>query len=135
MIMPDLKDLAAEYLENAKQMEARIQQLESQLKHTRRLESQRKLRKRINALHVMVCESRRTAFQLEHYYDKPKEMNDENKQQPKRKRGRPRKQYSNTGYGVAAPAALEHGTGADAEAVSGICAAFLGWSSTEGDSR
>ena len=43
MIMPDLKDLAAEYLENAKQMESRIQQLESQLKHTRRLESQRKL--------------------------------------------------------------------------------------------
>ena len=109
--MPDLKDLAAEYLQNAKQIEARIQQLESQLKHTRRLESQRKLRKRINALHVMVCESRRIAFELEHYYDKPEEVDDGNKQQPKRKRGRPRKQYSNTGYGVAAPAAVEHGTG------------------------
>ena len=71
MIMPDLKDLAAEYLQNAMQMEDRIQQLESQLKHTRRLESQRKLRRRINVLHVMVSESRRIAFELEHYYDKP----------------------------------------------------------------
>ena len=135
MIMPDLKGLAEEYLKNALQMEARIQQLESQLKHTRRLESQRKLRKRINVLHVMVCESRRIAFELEHYYDKPKEMNDENKQQPKRKRGRPRKEYGNTGYGVAAPAAVEHGTGSYTEAVSGICDAFLGWSSTSGNSR
>ena len=133
--MPDLKDLAAEYLQNAKQIEARIQQLESQLKHTRRLESQRKLRKRINALHVMVCESRQIAFELEHYYDKPDEMDDGNKQQQKRKRGRPRKQYSNTGYGVAAPAAVEHGTGSDTEAVSGICDAFLGRRSTSGDSR
>lgn len=134
MIMPDLKDLAAEYLQNAAVMEARIRQLESQLKHTRRLESQRKLRKRINALHVMVCESRRTAFQLEHYYDNPKEMNDENKQQPERKRGRPRKKYSNTGYGVAAPAAVEHGAGSDTEAVSGICDAFLGRRSTRSNS-
>lgn len=131
--MADLKDLAAEYLQNVAVMEARIRQLESQLKHARRLESQRKLRKRINALHVMVCESRRTAFQLEHYYDNPKEMNDENKQQPKRKRGRPRKQYSNTGYGVASPAAVEHGTGADAEAVSGVCAAFSGRRAAEDD--
>ena len=133
--MPDLKDLAAEYLQNAAVMEARIRQLESQLKHTRRLESQRKLRKRINTLHVIVCENRRVAFELEHYYDKPEEVYDGNKQQPKRKRGRPRKQYNNTGYGSPSPAAVEHGTGADAEAVSDICAAFLGRHSTRGDSR
>lgn len=96
MIMFDLKDLAAEYLQNAAVMEARIRQLEEQAKSAKQLEVRRKLRKRINTLHVMVCESRRTAFQLEHYYDKPKEMNDENKQQPKRKRGRPKKRYSNT---------------------------------------
>lgn len=131
--MANLKDLAAEYLENAKQMESRIQQLESQLKHTRRVESQRKLRRRINALHVMVCESRRIAFELEHYYDKPEEVDDGNKQQPKRKRGRPRKQYSNTGYGSPSPAALEHGTGADTEAVSDICAAFSGRRAAEDD--
>ena len=96
--MGSLKELADEYLQNAAVMESRIQQLESQLKHTRRLESQRKLRKRINALHVMVCESRRIAFELEHYYDKPEEVDDGNKQQHKRKRGRTRKKYSNTGY-------------------------------------
>ena len=94
--MPDLKDLAADYWQNALQMEDRIQQLEEQANAAKQLEVRRKLRKRINTLHVMVCESRRTAFELEHYYDKPKEMNDENKQQPKRKRGRPKKRYSNT---------------------------------------
>ena len=69
--MSSLKEMADEYLRNAADMEKRIHQLEEQLKHTRRLESQRKLRKRINALHVMVCESRQIAFELEHYYDKP----------------------------------------------------------------
>lgn len=131
--MGSLKELADEYLRNAADMENRIRELESQLKHTRRLESQRKLRRRINALHVMVCESRKTAFHLEHYYDKPEEVDDGNKQQPKRKRGRPRKKYSNTGYGIAAPAALEHGTGADTEAVSDICAALSRRNAAEDD--
>ena len=69
--MISLKEMADEYLRNAADMEKRIRELEGQLEHTRRLESQRKLRRRINILHVMVCESRRIAFQLEHYYDKP----------------------------------------------------------------
>lgn len=71
--MGSLKELADEYLQNAAVMEARIRQLESQLKHARRLEARRKLRRRINTLQVMVCESRKTAFHLEHYYDKPEE--------------------------------------------------------------
>lgn len=96
--MSSLKEMADEYLRNAADMEKRIRELEEQLNHVKRLESQLKLRKRINTLHVMVCESRRIAFELEHYYDKPEEVDDGNKQQPKRKRGRPRKQYSNTGY-------------------------------------
>lgn len=131
--MGSLKELADEYLKNAADMEARIRELEDQLKRTKRPETRRKLRRRINTLHVMVCESRRIAFQLEHYYDKPEEVDDGNKQQPKRKRGRPRKQYSNAGYGVAAPAALEHGTGADAEAVSDICAALSRRNAAEGN--
>lgn len=131
--MGSLKELADEYLRNAADMEKRIHQLEEQLKHTRRLESQRKLRKRINTLHVIVCESRRIAFELEHYYDKPEEIDDGNKQQPKRKRGRPRKRYSGAGYGVAAPAALEHGAGADAEAVSGIRAVLPRRNAAEDD--
>ena len=131
--MSSLKEMADEYLRNAADMEKRIHQLEEQLKRTRRLESQRKLRRRINILHVIVCESRRIAFELEHYYDKPEEIDDGNKQQPKRKRGRPRKQYSNAGYGIAAPASVEHGAGADAEAVSGIRAVLPRRNAAEGN--
>ena len=131
--MGSLKELADEYLRNAADMEKRIRELEEQLKHVKRLEARRKLRRRINTLHVMVCESRKTAFHLEHYYDKPKEMNDENKQQPKHKRGRPRKQHSNAGYGIAAPASVEHGAGADTKAVSGIRAVLPRRNAAEGN--
>ena len=131
--MCSLKELSEEYLQNAMQMEARIQQLESQASRTISLEVRRKLRRRINTLHVMVCESRQIAFELEHYYDKPEEVDDGNKQQPKRKRGRPRKRYSNTGYGIAAPASVEHGAGADAEAVSGIRAVLPRRNAAEGN--
>ena len=131
--MGSLKELADEYLQNAADMEKRIHQLEEQLKHTKRLEARRKLRKRINTLHVMVCESRKTAFHLEHYYDKPEEVDDGNKQQPKRKRGRPRKRCSGTGYGIAASASVEHGAGADAEAVSGIRAVLPRRNAAEGN--
>lgn len=131
--MSSLKELADEYLRNAADMENRIRELESQLKHTRQLESQRKLRRRINVLHVMVCESRRIAFELEHYYDKPEEVDDGNKQQPKRKRGRPRKRCSGTGYGVAAPAAVERSGDADTKAVSGIRAVLHRRNAAEGN--
>lgn len=42
--MSSLKEMSDEYLRNAADMENRIRELESQLKHTIRLESQRKLR-------------------------------------------------------------------------------------------
>ena len=71
--MCSLKELSEEYLHNAAVMEARIQQLEAQASRTISLEVRRKLRRRINTLHIMVCESRQTAFHLEHYYDKPEE--------------------------------------------------------------
>ena len=129
--MCSLKELSEEYLQNAMQMEARIQQLESQASRTISLEVRRKLRRRINTLHVMVCESRQIAFELEHYYDKPEEKAYEPK--PKRKRGRPSKKYSNTGYGIAAPASVEHGAGADAEAVSGIRAVLPRRNAAEGN--
>ena len=131
--MGSLKELADEYLRNAADMEKRIHQLEEQLKHVKRLEARRKLRRRINTLQVMVCESRKTAFHLEHYYDKPEEVDDGNKQHPKRKRGRPRRRCSGTGYGIAAPASVEHGAGADAEAVSGIRAVLPRRNAAEGN--
>lgn len=129
--MSSLKEMADEYLRNAADMEKRIHQLEEQLKHTKRLETRRKLRRRINTLHVMVCESRKTAFHLEHYYDKTEEKSHATTSKPKR--GRPRKRYSGTGYGIAAPASVEHGAGADAEAVSGIRAVLPRRNAAEGN--
>lgn len=69
--MCSLKELAQEYLQNAARMEERIQQLESQISRTKSSEACRKLRVRIDTLYVLVNESRRTAFHLEYYYDKP----------------------------------------------------------------
>ena len=131
--MSSLRELADEYLRNAADMEKRIRELEERMKHVKRLEARRKLRRRINTLQVMVCESRKTAFHLEHYYDKPEEVDDGNKQQPKRKRGRPRKRYSGTSYGVAAPAAVERSGDADTKTVSGIRAVLPRRNAAEGN--
>ena len=116
--MCSLKELSEEYLQNAMQMEARIQQLESQASRTISLEVRRKLRRRINTLHVMVCESRQIAFELEHYYDKPEEVSVY--VPPKPQRGRPRKKFSRHGYGAATPALVMHGRNADKRTVSGL---------------
>lgn len=115
--MCSLKELSEEYLYNAARMEARIKQLESQVDRTVSLEVRRKLRRRINTLHIMVCESRQIAFQLEHYYEKPKEA-DSIVSKPKR--GRPKKKFSRYGYGTAAPALVMHGRNADKPAISSI---------------
>jgi hypothetical protein len=116
--MCSTKELSEEYLQNAKLMEARIQQLESQAARTVSLEVRRKLRKRINTLHVMVCESRQTAFQLQHYYDKPEEVTVY--VAPKPTPRRVRKKFSRYGYGTATPALVMHGSNADKSPVSGI---------------
>ena len=116
--MCSLEVLSAEYLQNALQMEARIQQLESQAARTSSLEVRRKLRKRINTLHVMVCEARQTAFHLEHYYDKPEEMTVYVPAKATRKRSRTK--FSRYGYGAATPALVMHGRNADKPPVSGI---------------
>lgn len=116
--MITLYDMSQEYLQNALQMEARIRQLESQASRTISLEVRRKLRRRINTLHVMVCESRQIAFELEHYYDKPKE--DPIYVKPKPRRGRPKNKFSRNGYGAATPALVMHGRNADKQTVSGI---------------
>ena len=127
--MCSLKELSEEYLHNAAIMEARIQQLESQASRTISLEVRRKLRRRINTLHVMVCESRQTAFHLEHYYEKPEEGTVYVK--PKPQRGRPKKKFSRYGYGAATPALVMHGRNADKSTVSGIRSALSGGNATK----
>ena len=116
--MYSLKELSEEYLHNAEALEARIRQLEAQADRTISLEVRRKLRRRINTLHVMVCESRQTAFHLEHYYDKPEEMTVYVRPQPKPRP--PKKKFSRYGYGTATPALVMHGRNADKPTVSGI---------------
>ncbi|MGM9630381.1 hypothetical protein [Butyricicoccus sp.] len=119
-----LKDLAVDYLKNVEIMEQRVKELEAQAKAAGQLEMRRKLRRRINTLNTMICESRQIAFQLEHYYDKPEEGAVYVK--PKPQRGRPKKKFSRYGYGTAAPAAVEHGERADKPAISSLRSAFFG---------
>lgn len=128
--MCSLKELSEEYLQNALQMEARIQQLESQASRTISLEVRRKLRRRINTLHVMVCESRQIAFELEHYYNKPEEV--PVYAAPKPHRGRPRKKFSRYGYGAATPALVMHGRNADKRTVSGVRTQLTGGHAAKG---
>ena len=116
--MCSLKELSKEYLQNAAVMEARIHQLEAQASRTISLEVRRNVRRRIKALHIMACESRQTAFHLEHYYDKPEEGAVYVK--PKPQRGRRKKKFSRYGYGTATPALVMHGRNADKPTVSGI---------------
>lgn len=113
--MHSVKELSAEYLDNAQQLEARIRLLESQAARTKSLEVRRKLLKRINMLYVMVCEARQTAFDLEHYYDPPEEVY--LYERPKRPE---RKKFSRHGYGAPTPALVMHGKNADKPPVSGI---------------
>ena len=102
--MCSLQNLSEEYLCDALRLEQRIALLESQASRTISLEVRRKLRRRINALYTMACESRQTAFLLEHYYDKPKEAvfyvpcSTQSHRSGKR--------FSRHGYGAASPALI-----------------------------
>lgn len=104
--MCSLQNLSEEYLCDALRLEQRIALLESQASRTISLEVRRKLRRRINALYTMACESRQTAFLLEHYYDKPKEAvfyvpcSTQSHRSGKR--------FSRHGYGAASPALIMH---------------------------
>lgn len=131
--MSSLQELSEEYLRNAAALEARIRQLEAQANRTISLEVRRKLRRRINTLHIMVCESRQTAFHLQHYYDKPKE--ETVYVRPKPQRGRPKKKFSRYGYGTATPALVMHGRNADKPTVSGIRSELSRGNATKGNCR
>lgn len=69
----EMHEVAEEYLRNAQAMEARVRELEKQVKDADSISTRRKIRKRISTLHTMICEAKKTAFDLEHYYDKPEE--------------------------------------------------------------
>ena len=63
-------EMAREYRANTALLELRIKQLQTAQKHARQPEVRYRLKRRINFLHTLVNESRKTAFMLEHYHDK-----------------------------------------------------------------
>ena len=67
----NLQSLAQEYRAGAALIELRVIQLQYRLDHTRQQEVRRRLRHRIGALRVMMGESRRMGYDLDHYYDRP----------------------------------------------------------------
>lgn len=129
--MNTLKALADEYLRNIEVMEQRMEELETKLHAVQNREVRYKLRRRIGVLLVMVNESRKIAFQMEHYYDKPGKGDAHVKSIPQHRKERTK--YSGTGYGIASPAACSDGGDADTKTVSGIYAAFCRRSSAKGD--
>ena len=68
-----MHEMAEEYLQNAQKLEARIEELQEQITSAGSLAVRQNLHRRINALQTMLCETRKTAFDLEHYYDEPKQ--------------------------------------------------------------
>lgn len=65
-----LEQMAQEYRVNGALLELRIVQLRWRLHNTRQPELRRRLKKRIGTLYGMLGESRRTAYDLQHYYDR-----------------------------------------------------------------
>ena len=65
-----LCEMAQEYRANTALLELRIKQLQLAQRRTRQKEVKLRLKQRINRLRTLINESRLTAFELEHYYDK-----------------------------------------------------------------
>ncbi len=66
----DLQKMAQEYRHNTAVLELRVIQLQRALRCTEQTELRRRIKRRIGLLRVMIGESRRTAYDLEHYYDR-----------------------------------------------------------------
>ncbi len=121
--MQALQDLAEEYLANVAALEARIAELQQQERQQTSCQARLLLHRRITILYQMAGEGRQTAFEMQHYYDKP-ERGGTTYEKPKptkpTKRKRERVRFSKTGYGPAAPAAAMHGRNTNPAPVSGL---------------
>lgn len=65
-----LGDMAQEYKRNTALLELRMQQLQIAQQRTQQKEVKYRLKQRIGRLRVLINESRKTAFEMEHYYEK-----------------------------------------------------------------
>lgn len=120
--MQALQDMAEEYLANVAVLEARIAELQQQRELTS-CQDRLLLNRRITMLYQMAGEGRQTAFELQHYYDKPEKggiTHDKPKRITTKPAKRERVRFSKTGYGPASPAAAMHGRNTNPAPVSGL---------------
>ena len=65
-----LEEVARQYRSNTALLELRLKQLQVARRRAEQNEVKYRLKQRINCLQVMINENRKTAFVLEHYYDR-----------------------------------------------------------------
>ena len=65
-----LQEMAREYRSNTALLELRVKQLQIARRRAGQNEVKYRLKQRINGLQAMINENRKTAFVLEHYYDR-----------------------------------------------------------------
>lgn len=65
-----LYQMAQEYRANVRLLELRLLQLEHAKRRARQLEVKYRLKQRAGLLRGMINESRKTVFELEHYYER-----------------------------------------------------------------
>ncbi|MDO5142061.1 MAG: hypothetical protein Q4D31_03485 [Eubacteriales bacterium] len=65
-----LRDMAQEYRANTALMELRMKQLQVAQRRARQKEVRFRLKQRIGCLRTLINESRKTAYVLEHYYER-----------------------------------------------------------------
>lgn len=65
-----LQEMAKEYRSNTALMELRVRQLQSARRKAHKPEIRYRLKRRINCLQALINESRKTIFEMEHYYDR-----------------------------------------------------------------
>ena len=72
-----LHEMAREYRSNTALLELRLRQLQVAQRRARQKEVKYRLKQRIGWLRVLINESRKTAFVLEHYYQKGGRQNED----------------------------------------------------------
>ncbi|MDO4269568.1 MAG: hypothetical protein Q4C72_01470 [Eubacteriales bacterium] len=65
-----LYEMAQEYRANTALLELRVKQLQAAQRRARQKEVKYRLKQRVSFLRMLINESRKNAFEMEHYYDR-----------------------------------------------------------------
>lgn len=65
-----LYEMSKEYLANTALLELRVKQLQAAQRLARQKEVRFRLKRRIGCLRMLINESRKAAFEMEHYHDR-----------------------------------------------------------------